>query len=241
MKSVRVYEPTDRSAELRSSARESWNSAARARPRMPSRTCSMSRDIRWLGAAASRVTACGNCWLDSAKPAFRQASAVLKTCPDRANGGSGRWRSTSAWSRLLCIAGAGRAGCRRGNYEPRMGGGSCGQTRRKSNAFDAFAHSKSTVAAEENRRRILSRQRVGSTLKTRQRIHRVEGNDASFKYQEIYLRDYSTVADVEEGLRLYFEKYNHERPHQSLDNLTPAKVYEWGAEVKQRRRVDRCD
>ncbi len=63
----------------------------------------------------------------------------------------------------------------------------------------------------------------------------------SVKYQEIYLRDYSTAADVEEGLKLYFEKYNHERPHQSLDNLTPAKVYEWGAEVKQRRRVDRCD
>jgi putative transposase len=62
----------------------------------------------------------------------------------------------------------------------------------------------------------------------------------SVKYQEIYLRDYSTVADVEEGLKLYFEKYNHERPHQSLDNLTPAKVYEWGAEVRQRRRVDRC-
>ena len=63
----------------------------------------------------------------------------------------------------------------------------------------------------------------------------------SVKYQEIYLRDYSTAADVEEGLRLYFEKYNHERPHQSLDNLTPAKVYEWGAEVRQKRRVDRYD
>ena len=63
----------------------------------------------------------------------------------------------------------------------------------------------------------------------------------SVKYQEIYLRDYATVADVEEGLRLYFEKYNHERPHQSLDNLTPAKVYEWGASVRQRRRVDRCE
>jgi putative transposase len=63
----------------------------------------------------------------------------------------------------------------------------------------------------------------------------------SVKYQEIYLRDYATVADVEEGLKLYFAKYNHERPHQSLDNLTPAKVYEWCAEVKQRRRVDRCD
>lgn len=63
----------------------------------------------------------------------------------------------------------------------------------------------------------------------------------SVKYQEIYLRDYATVADVEEGLRLYFEKYNHERPHQSLDNLTPAKVYEWGAAVRSKRRVDRCE
>lgn len=62
----------------------------------------------------------------------------------------------------------------------------------------------------------------------------------SVKYQEIYLRDYATVADVEEGLRMYFAKYNHERPHQSLDNLTPAKVYEWGAEVRSKRRVDRC-
>ena len=62
----------------------------------------------------------------------------------------------------------------------------------------------------------------------------------SVKYQEIYLRDYATVADVEEGLKLYFAKYNHERPHQSLDNLTPAKVYEWGAEVRSKQRVDRC-
>ncbi len=63
----------------------------------------------------------------------------------------------------------------------------------------------------------------------------------SVKYQEIYLREYETVADVEEGLRLYFEKYNHERPHQSLDNLTPAKVYEWGVEVRGKGRQDRCE
>jgi putative transposase len=62
----------------------------------------------------------------------------------------------------------------------------------------------------------------------------------SVKYQEIYLRDYATAADVEEGLRLYFEKYNHERPHQSLDNLTPAKVYEWGVAVQRRQRLDQC-
>jgi putative transposase len=63
----------------------------------------------------------------------------------------------------------------------------------------------------------------------------------SVKHQEIYLRDYTTVADVEEGLRLYFAKYNHERPHQSLDNLTPAKVYEWGVAVKAKRWIDHCD
>jgi putative transposase len=61
------------------------------------------------------------------------------------------------------------------------------------------------------------------------------------KYQELYLREYATVADVEEGLKLYFEKYNHERPHQALDNLTPAKVYEWGSPVRAKGRVDRCD
>jgi putative transposase len=63
----------------------------------------------------------------------------------------------------------------------------------------------------------------------------------SVKYQEIYLREYTTAADVEEGLNLYFAKYNHERPHQSLDNLTPAKVYEWSAAVRATGRVDRCD
>jgi putative transposase len=61
------------------------------------------------------------------------------------------------------------------------------------------------------------------------------------KYQELYLREYESVADVEEGLALYFEKYNHERPHQALDNLTPAKVYEWGAPVRAKKRIDRCD
>jgi len=63
----------------------------------------------------------------------------------------------------------------------------------------------------------------------------------SVKYEEVYLRDYATVADVEEGLRLYFEKYNHERPHQSLDNQTPAKVYEWGAEVQRQQLAVRCE
>ena len=40
-------------------------------------------------------------------------------------------------------------------------------------------------------------------------------------------------------MKLWFAKYNHQRPHQSLDTLTPAKVYEWG--VRKSGRVDRCD
>jgi putative transposase len=61
----------------------------------------------------------------------------------------------------------------------------------------------------------------------------------SVKYEDIYLKDYATVDEVNDGLTVYFEKYNHERHHQALDYLTPAKVYEWGAEVKSRRRVER--
>jgi putative transposase len=61
----------------------------------------------------------------------------------------------------------------------------------------------------------------------------------SVKYEEIYLKDYATVDEVNDGLASYFQKYNHERHHQALDYLTPAKVYEWGAEVKSRRRVER--
>jgi putative transposase len=61
----------------------------------------------------------------------------------------------------------------------------------------------------------------------------------SVKYEDIYLKDYATVDEVNDGLATYFRKYNHERHHQALDYLTPAKVYEWGAEVKSRRRVER--
>jgi putative transposase len=61
----------------------------------------------------------------------------------------------------------------------------------------------------------------------------------SVKYEDIYLKDYATVDEVNDGLRAYFDTYNHQRPHQALDYLTPAKVYEWGAEVKAKRRVER--
>jgi putative transposase len=47
----------------------------------------------------------------------------------------------------------------------------------------------------------------------------------SVKYEDVYLKAYETVAAARDGLGLYFEFYNHERRHQSLDRLTPEQVY----------------
>jgi putative transposase len=50
----------------------------------------------------------------------------------------------------------------------------------------------------------------------------------SVKYEDVYLRGYESVPDLERGLRAYFAFYNHERPHQSLGYRTPAEVYRDG-------------
>ena len=47
----------------------------------------------------------------------------------------------------------------------------------------------------------------------------------SVKYENVYLKDYETPREAESGLASYFEFYNHQRPHQALDNRTPAAVY----------------
>ena len=50
----------------------------------------------------------------------------------------------------------------------------------------------------------------------------------SVKYEDIYLKDYETVPDLLTGLERYFDFYNHQRFHQSLDYRTPADVYRQG-------------
>jgi len=45
------------------------------------------------------------------------------------------------------------------------------------------------------------------------------------KYENIYLSDYTTGLELVAGLANYFDFYNHERFHQSLDYRTPAQVY----------------
>jgi putative transposase len=45
------------------------------------------------------------------------------------------------------------------------------------------------------------------------------------KYEYVYLQDIQTVQEARLGLRDFFNFYNHERFHQSLDYRTPAHVY----------------
>lgn len=45
------------------------------------------------------------------------------------------------------------------------------------------------------------------------------------KYEEVYLKEYADVWQAEESLERYFYFYNHERPHQSLGDKTPAQIY----------------
>lgn len=47
----------------------------------------------------------------------------------------------------------------------------------------------------------------------------------SLKYEDVYLKDYSTPREARTGIRDYMSFYNYERPHQSLDYRTPAIVY----------------
>jgi putative transposase len=47
----------------------------------------------------------------------------------------------------------------------------------------------------------------------------------SVKYEEVYVHDYATPREARHGLTRYFQFYDHERPHQSLDYRTPADVY----------------
>jgi putative transposase len=46
----------------------------------------------------------------------------------------------------------------------------------------------------------------------------------TLKYEEIYLKEYTTVTDLEKGLGSYFNYYATERKHSSLNHQTPAEV-----------------
>jgi putative transposase len=50
----------------------------------------------------------------------------------------------------------------------------------------------------------------------------------SVKYEDIYIKDYCEVPELESGLAAYFRFYDEERPHQSLAYMTPGEVYRAG-------------
>ena len=45
------------------------------------------------------------------------------------------------------------------------------------------------------------------------------------KYEEVYIKDYTTPREARDGLRDYLRFYNEGRLHQALDYRTPAEVY----------------
>jgi len=46
----------------------------------------------------------------------------------------------------------------------------------------------------------------------------------SVKYEEVYLKDYVSPREARHSLGAYFEFYNFERPHQSLEYQSPASI-----------------
>lgn len=47
----------------------------------------------------------------------------------------------------------------------------------------------------------------------------------SLKYEEVYLKGYQTPREARLGIARYFEFYNYQHPHQSLNYQTPAALY----------------
>lgn len=45
------------------------------------------------------------------------------------------------------------------------------------------------------------------------------------KYENVFLQSYQNIQEAQAGLSEYFQFYNYTRPHQSLDNRSPAAVY----------------
>lgn len=47
----------------------------------------------------------------------------------------------------------------------------------------------------------------------------------SLKQEEIYINEYQSPRELRLGIKEYVKTYNHERPHDSLNNERPATVY----------------
>ena len=58
----------------------------------------------------------------------------------------------------------------------------------------------------------------------------------SVKYEDVYLKAYSSIIEARTELTKYFDRYNKRRRHQGLDNMTPDEVY-WNTLPKLKEAV----
>ena len=58
----------------------------------------------------------------------------------------------------------------------------------------------------------------------------------SVKYEDVYLKAYSSIIEARTELTKYFDRYNKRRRHQGLDNMTPDEVY-WNTIPKLKEAV----
>ena len=59
----------------------------------------------------------------------------------------------------------------------------------------------------------------------------------SVKYEDVYLKSYETVLELEAGLTSYFEFYCRRRPHSSLKNRKPWEVYSSASRAAKKRKT----
>ena len=57
------------------------------------------------------------------------------------------------------------------------------------------------------------------------RLSRAHSASHSVKYEEVYLKAYTSASEARRELGAYFRFYNNQRPHQALGYRTPAEVF----------------
>ena len=93
---------------------------------------------------------------------------------------------------------------------------------------EIFNTDQGTQFTSEDFTGILEEEKIRVSMDGRRRLYDnifVERLWRTVKYEEVYLHDYRTVSEAKDRLGPYFDFYNTERPHASLEYRTPFEVY----------------